>query len=80
MNCPRCGSAVVEATLAGGQKLLLEEHREDGQVLMVDGRATFLNGKLLSDARRLGLPIYRRHNVFCPKYWAKPETWMEPPK
>jgi hypothetical protein len=34
-------------------------------VLSINGGATFLDGPTLAEARRVGLPVYRRHNVFC---------------
>lgn len=66
-NCPKCGLAVNEATLiSGGNVITLEaEPHPDGQVLFLNGGAMFLDGPTLAEARRVGLPVYRRHYVFC---------------
>lgn len=70
MNCPKCDAPVMEATLLSGQKLCLDAQPdpENGQVLVLDGRATYIDGQALLQARRAGVPTYRRHNVYCPKY------------
>lgn len=65
-HCPKCGLAVNEATLSNGHQIILEaEPHPDGQVLSINGGATFLDGPTLAEARRIGLPVYRRHYVFC---------------
>jgi hypothetical protein len=65
-HCPKCGLAVIESTLPNGHQLILESApHPDGQVLSINGGATFLDGPTLAEARRVGLPVYRRHNVFC---------------
>jgi hypothetical protein len=65
VNCEKgCGAEVV---VAEGQQF--ERSQTDGQYLIIDGRVVTLNGSLITDARRIGLPTYVRHNVKCPNFW-----------
>jgi hypothetical protein len=68
--CPKCGEPVSTALLKGNQLVLLSpESRTDGTVLAIDGRATFLDGPLLVEARRRNMPLYTRHGVTCRGFW-----------
>ncbi|WP_051193869.1 hypothetical protein [Nocardia jiangxiensis] len=72
-ECRKCGAAVTRATLPNGMTIDLEPPRDIAQVLVVDGNAMFLQGRLIGEARRNGLQVMSRHGVYCARFWDRTE-------
>ena len=77
MKCPRCDDEIVEAVIwnrhEGRGKIIALDATpglEGSNVLTNDGRGVYLTGTALIQARRLGLPLYRRHAIHCRNFWS----------
>jgi hypothetical protein len=77
VNCPDCAQPVIEVELSG-HTVLLDAQPGQGQVLVVGDRGVLIDGPMLGEALKAGLPVHRRHRTHCPNPWGRPD--LRPPE